>query len=155
MSGSSRTEHSWVKGKCSFCGASREALDRSEEMETYAYPFIHTNTVEARMAEMFGEKMQFDVIIGNPPYQLKGGGGGTNNSSIYPLFVEQAIALEPRFLSMVIPSRWLAGGRGLGDFREKMLTEGHIREFVDYTKMSTAFPGVDFEGGVCFFLWDE
>ena len=150
-----RTEHSWVKGKCSFCGASKEALDRSEEMETYAYPFIHTNTVEARMAEMFGEKMQFDVIIGNPPYQLKGGGGGTNDSSIYPLFVEQAIALEPRFLSMVIPSRWLAGGRGLGDFREKMLTEGHIREFVDYTKMSTAFPGVDFEGGVGFFLWDN
>jgi site-specific DNA-methyltransferase (adenine-specific) len=99
--------------------------------------------------------MHFDVIIGNPPYQMKGGGGGTNDSSIYQLFVEQAMTLEPRFLSMVMPSRWLAGGRGLGDFRQRMLTEGHIREMVDYTKMSTAFPGVDFEGGVGYFLWDR
>lgn len=99
--------------------------------------------------------MQFDVIIGNPPYQLSGGAGGTSDSSIYHLFVQQAIRLEPRFLSMVIPSRWLAGGRGLSGFREQMLSGGHIRRFTDYTKMSTAFPGVDFEGGVGHFLWDR
>ena len=99
--------------------------------------------------------MQFDVIIGNPPYQMKGGAGGSSDSSIYHLFVEQAINLDPRFLSMVIPSRWLAGGRGLDQFRKTMLMGKHISHLVDYTKMSTAFPGVDFEGGVGYFLWEK
>lgn len=103
---------------------------------------------------MFGGIMQFDVVVGNPPYQMKGGAGGSSDSSIYHLFVEQARKLEPRFLSMVIPSRWLAGGRGLDEFRKAMLTGKHISHLVDYTKMSTAFPGVDFEGGVGYFLWD-
>ena len=97
--------------------------------------------------------MQFDVIIGNPPYQMTGGGGGTNDSSIYHLFIEQAMSLEPRYLSMVVPSRWLAGGRGMDEFRKSMLSGRHISHLVDYTKMSTAFPGVDFEGGVGYFLW--
>lgn len=99
--------------------------------------------------------MQFDVIIGNPPYQMKGGAGGSSDSSIYHLFVEQAINLDPRFLTMVIPSRWLAGGRGMDEFRKAMLTGKHISHLVDYTKMSTAFPGVDFEGGVGYFLWSR
>ncbi len=150
-----RTEHNWVNGKCAFCSASKETFDRGEDMETHAYAFIHTDNIKARLSELFGGEMQFDVIIGNPPYQLKGGGGGTNDSSIYQLFVEQAMDLEPRFLVMVIPSRWLAGGRGMGEFRQRMFTGGHVRELVDYTKMSTAFPGVDFEGGVGYFLWDK
>lgn len=150
-----RTNHTWVEGKCAYCGASKMVFDRGEGLETHAYAFIHTDDIRTRVAEFFGGTMQFDVIIGNPPYQLKGGGGGTNDSSIYPLFVEQAMNLEPRFLVMVIPSRWLAGGRDLGSFRKRMLTGGHVREFVDYTKMSTAFPGVDFEGGVGYFLWDR
>ncbi len=150
-----RTKHTWVEDKCSYCGASKLIFDRGAALETHAYAFIHTDDIKTRVGQLFGEDMQFDVIIGNPPYQLKGGGGGTNDSSIYPLFVEQAMNLEPRFLVMVIPSRWLAGGRGLDEFRDRMLTGGHIRDFVDYTKMSTAFPGVDFEGGVGYFLWDR
>jgi site-specific DNA-methyltransferase (adenine-specific) len=151
-----RTEHKWVGAKCGHCGApQKEPYDRGLELENYAYPFVHSDGVSGLLAEMFGSEMQFDVIIGNPPYQLKGGGGGTNDSSIYPLFVEQAMALEPRYLTMIIPSRWLAGGRDLGQFRSRMLTGGYIREFVDFTKMSTAFPGVDFEGGVGYFLWDR
>ena len=150
-----RTEHTWVRDKCKYCGASKTTFDRGEGQETHAYAFIHTDDPTTRVAELFGGKMQFDVIIGNPPYQLKGGGGGTNDSSIYPLFVEQAMQLEPRFLVMVIPSRWLAGGRDLGTFRKRMLSGGHIRDFVDYTRMSTAFPGVDFEGGIGYFLWDR
>jgi site-specific DNA-methyltransferase (adenine-specific) len=150
-----RTEHTWVGGKCKFCGAPRELFDRGKDSENYAYAFLHAENVEKWLGQLFGEEMQFDVIIGNPPYQLKGGGGGTNDSSIYHLFVEQAMDLEPRFLVMVIPSRWLAGGRDMGNFRNKMFTDGHVREFVDYTKMSTAFPGVDFEGGVGYFLWDR
>lgn len=150
-----RTEHTWVGEKCKFCGSPKRVLDRGDELESHAYAFIHTDNIKARITELFGEDMQFDVIIGNPPYQLKGGGGGTNDSSIYQLFVEQAMDLEPRFLVMVIPSRWLAGGRDMGAFRQRMFSDGRVRELVDYTKMSTAFPGVDFEGGVGYFVWDR
>lgn len=150
-----RMEHSWKDGRCRYCGAPKGIFDREKGLETHAYAFIHTDNIKARLAELFGEKMQFDVIIGNPPYQMKGGGGGTNDSSIYHLFVEQAVRLDPRFLIMVIPSRWLAGGRGMDEFRKTMLTGRHISHLVDYSKMSTAFPGVDFEGGVGYFLWDR
>lgn len=150
-----RLEHTWAETKCVHCGAPRTIFDREEGLETHAYAFIHTYDIEARLSELFGDDMQFDVIIGNPPYQMKGGAGGTSDSSIYHLFVEQAIRLEPRYLSMVIPSRWLAGGRGMDEFRKTMLTDRHISHLVDYTKMSTAFPGVDFEGGVGYFLWSR
>jgi site-specific DNA-methyltransferase (adenine-specific) len=149
-----RTKHSWKDGKCRYCGAPQEIFDRKAGLETHAYGFIHTDKIKTRLAEIFGGNMQFDVIIGNPPYQMTGGAGGSSDSSIYHLFVEQALRLDPRFLSMVIPSRWLAGGRGMDDFRKAMLTGKHISHLVDYTKMSTAFPGVDFEGGVGYFLWD-
>ncbi len=148
-----RLEHDWHNGRCRYCGAPRDIFDRKDGLETHAYAFLHTSNIKARLAELFGKNMQFDVIIGNPPYQMKGGAGGSSDSSIYHLFVEQALKLDPRFLSMVIPSRWLAGGRGMDDFRKAMLTGGHISHLVDYTKMSTAFPGVDFEGGVGYFLW--
>lgn len=150
-----RIEHNWVGDRCNFCGVARQAFDRGEGLETHAYTFIHTDNINARAAELFGGNMQFDVIIGNPPYQMKGGAGGSSDSSIYHLFIEQAVKLDPRFLTMVIPSRWLAGGRGMDEFRKMMLTGRHISHLVDYTKMATAFPGVDFEGGVGYFLWDK
>jgi site-specific DNA-methyltransferase (adenine-specific) len=148
-------EHTWKDGRCIYCGASQSTLDRGEERESHAYAYIHTDDIKARINVIFGGDMQFDVIIGNPPYQMKGAAGGTSDSSIYHLFVEQALKLDPRFLSMVIPSRWLAGGRGMDDFRKTMLTGRHISHFVDYTRMATAFPGVDFEGGIGYFLWDR
>jgi len=149
-----RTEHAWDGTKCGFCNAPKAILGRSQEVENYAYPFIHTEDIKTWFTDKLGGNMQFDVIIGNPPYQMKGGAGGTSDSSIYHLFVEQAIKLAPRFLSMVVPSRWLAGGRGMDDFRQLMLAGRHLKHLTDYTKMSTAFPGVDFEGGVGYFLWD-
>jgi site-specific DNA-methyltransferase (adenine-specific) len=147
-----RMEHDWQGNKCQFCGAPRTSLDRGDHRESYAYPFIHIDDPEVRLAEMFGAEMQFDVIIGNPPYQMAGGGGGTNDSAIYHLFVEQAVKLEPRFLSMVIPSRWMAGGRGMEDFRRTMLADRHISHLVDYPNSGQVFPGVDLKSGVCFFL---
>jgi site-specific DNA-methyltransferase (adenine-specific) len=99
--------------------------------------------------------MQFDVIIGNPPYQTTGGGGGSNDSPIYQLFVQQAMKLGPRFLSMVIPSRWMAGGRGLGEFRAEMLADQRVRTLVDYENARDLFPSVGIGGGVCYFLWDR
>jgi len=149
-----RTEHTWVNDKCSFCGASQSALDRGEALETHAYAFIHTNNIKTRIAELFGDDMQFDVIIGNPPYQLASD-GGTRDIPIYNKFVEQAKKLEPRYLSMIIPSRWMASGLGLSEFRKTMLEDRHIRQLVDYERMDLVFPGVDFEGGICYFLWDR
>lgn len=151
-----RTEHSWVDGKCKYCGASQKTLDRGEELETHAYAFIHTDGINARVAELFGDDMQFDVIIGNPPYQLADGGGtGTSAMPIYNLFVDQAKNLNPRFLTMVIPSRWFTGGKGLDDFRESMLKDNRLRSIDDYVIASDVFPGVALKGGVCYFLWER
>jgi hypothetical protein len=150
-----RTEHSWANGKCSFCGASKESLDRGEGMETHAYAFIHTDDIQARVAELFGGVMQFDVIIGNPPYQLNTDGFGNQARPIYQQFVQQAKALDPRFLCMVIPARWFSGGMGLDEFRESMLTDNRVRSIDDYLTASEVFPGVGLKGGVCYFLWDR
>ncbi|MFW5469510.1 Eco57I restriction-modification methylase domain-containing protein [Knoellia sp. CPCC 206435] len=170
-----RTEHSWLggtewvitadaegnrikkftDGKCEHCGASQKALDRGDDLETHAYAFIHTADPKALMQELFGDDMQFDVIIGNPPYQLDDGGYGTSAAPIYQKFVEQAKKLEPRLLTMVIPSRWFTGGKGLDDFRESMLTDTRVRTIDDYLSASDVFPGVGLKGGVCYFLWDR
>jgi site-specific DNA-methyltransferase (adenine-specific) len=150
-----RTEHQWVDGKCAYCGASKKTLDRGEGLETHSYAFIHTDDIKTRVAELFGGNMQFDVIIGNPPYQLDDGGYGTSAAPIYQLFVQQAKALEPRYLSMVIPARWFAGGKGLDEFRESMLTDDRLRSIEDYLSASDVFPGVGLKGGVCYFLWDR
>jgi hypothetical protein len=150
-----RTEHAWVGGNCSYCGASKSAMDRGEDLETHAYVFIHTNDIKTRVAELFGGDMQFDVIIGNPPYQLSDDGFGTSAAPIYHHFVEQAKALEPRYLSMVIPARWFAGGKGLDEFRQAMLADDRLRSIDDYLSASDVFPGVGLKGGVCYFLWDR
>jgi Eco57I restriction-modification methylase len=151
-----RTEHTWVEGRCKFCGASQKALDRGEGLETHAYAAIHTDNIKASVAELYGGDMQFDVIIGNPPYQLADGGGtGTSAVPIYNLFVEQAKKLNPRLLSMVIPSRWFTGGKGLDEFRGSMLEDDRLRSIDDYVIASDVFPGVALKGGVCYFLWDR
>jgi site-specific DNA-methyltransferase (adenine-specific) len=150
-----RTEHAWDGDKCKYCGAAKSVFDRAKGLETHAYTFIHTDNIKARLAEIFGGNMQFDVIIGNPPYQLDDGGHGRSASPIYQHFVEQAKRLDPRLLVMVIPSRWLGGGKGLNDFRASMLADDRIRKLVDYENAQEAFPGIDFAGGVCYFLWNR
>jgi site-specific DNA-methyltransferase (adenine-specific) len=141
-----RMEHDYVQGKCKVCGSPYENLERGEGMENYAYQFLHDSEVT---------KMKFDVIIGNPPYQLEDGGFGSSASPIYQLFVEQSFRLKPRYVSMIIPSRWFAGGKGLDDFRAKMLESKNFRTLVDFLDASEIFPGVTIKGGVCYFLWDK
>ena len=148
-----RTEHSWANSRCSYCGASQATYERDEGRETHAYEFIHRDGIKARIAELFGDDMQFDVIIGNPPYQL-GSDGGTRDVPIYQHFVEQAKKLDPRYLMLVVPSRWMASGLGLGEFRQTMLGDRRIRELVDYPAANDVFPGVEVKAGVCYFLWD-
>jgi site-specific DNA-methyltransferase (adenine-specific) len=150
-----RTEHTWVGTKCAYCGTSRAVLDRGEGLETHAYAFIHADDIKSRLAEMFGGDMQFDVIIGNPPYQLDDGGFGTSAAPIYQLFVEKALDLDPRFAVFVTPSRWMAGGKGLDKYRERMLADKRMRNIVDYPKLYEGFPGVKIRGGISYFLWDR
>jgi len=150
-----RMEHQWIDGKCMFCGASQKALDRGEGFETHAYAFIHTDDIKTRIAELFGGDMQFDVIIGNPPYQLDDGGYGTSAAPIYQLFVEKALDLDPRYAVFVTPSRWMAGGKGLDKYRERMLSDKRLRKIIDYPKLYEGFPGVKIRGGISYFLWDR
>jgi site-specific DNA-methyltransferase (adenine-specific) len=146
----SRVEHTWVDGKCSHCGASQEVYNRGDEAETHAYQFIHLTSQQIKDLDM-----KFDLIIGNPPYQLSDGGNNASAIPLYHKFVEMAKTLKPRFIDMIIPARWYAGGRGLDDFRIEMIKDKRISKLYDFANSSDCFPGVNIAGGVCYFLWDR
>lgn len=145
--------------KCEFCGlpASSKYMDANQR-EQYAYEFIHVNhlVIERHLRNRFfggNKEMKFDIVIGNPPYQLNDGGGtGSSAVPIYHMFVNQAIFLNPKYLCMIIPSRWFSGGKGLDDFRASMIKDKHITVLHDFLDAHVCFPNSQIEGGVCFFL---
>ena len=150
-----RVEHSWRNDRCVFCGASQSTFDQGETRESHAYAFIHSDNIRARLAALFGDKMQFDVIIGNPPYQLQDRSDSASATPIYHLFIEQAITLEPRYLAMVTPSRWFTGGKGLTRFRNARLNDKKLKVLVDFVVDKDAFPSINVNGGINYFLWSK
>lgn len=147
-----QTSHHFKKQKaprCTKCGAP-PGLERGLDRENYAYSFIHGTYPTKELKDV-----KFDVIVGNPPYQLGTEGHGATASSIYHLFVEQAFALNPKYVLMIIPSRWFGGGKGLDDFRTKMIADRRLAKIVDNPKLFDCFPGVEIKGGVNYFLWDR
>lgn len=146
-------QHTWnAAGKCIYCGASKEVYDRGDERESHAYQFIHTDNPK----ELFNN-MKFDVIIGNPPYQLGDGSGASTDAAnpIYQLFVKQAQKLSPKHLIMIMPSKWMVGGKAiLNKFRNEFANDYRLKKVVDYEDSSSCFPGLHIDGGVCYFLWD-
>ncbi len=153
-----RMQHTWKDGKCTFCGASQEVYDRGDEAESYAYNFIHTENPTKLFTNKKLKKeqeMKFDVIVGNPPYQLNDGGFGKSAAPLYHKFIEQAKKLNPRYLSMIVPARWYSGGKGLDEFRDEMLKDKRLAQIHDFPETSDCFPGLNIRGGVCYFLWDR
>lgn len=144
-------KHTWVNGKCKYCGVKQSIFDRDSELEQYAYMFIHSDK-----PQQFFDNMKFDVIIGNPPYQMVTAGSVESQSTpIYNKFVEQCIKISPRYICTITPARWLNGGFGLDSFRSEMLNCHNICILHDYLDSEECFPGVDISGGVCYFLWDR
>lgn len=157
------TSHRFVRGRCKYCGTREKNKDGSpgrysdpKQLEHYAYEFIHVENLETHLQKRFfgGKQMKFDIIIGNPPYQLADGGGeGSSATPLYHQFIEQAKKLNPKYLSMIIPARWYSGGKGLNSFRKDMLTDNRLREIHDFPETSMIFPNLNIRGGVCYFLW--
>lgn len=118
------------------------------------YPFI--NETEHKFINLIKEgKVKFNIIIGNPPYQQNDGGNESSAKPIYQHFINNGLNLKPKHICMIIPSRWMLGGKGLDKFRKQMFLDKKIKKIVDFFNEKDCFPGVTVEGGVCYFIRSE
>ena len=102
------------------------------------------------------DHMTFNAIVGNPPYQvMDGGGAGYSALPVYQDFVNISRVINPQFMSLIIPARWYAGGKGLDNFRDTMLQDRRINLLFDFTESKDCFPSADIAGGICYFLWNR
>lgn len=138
--------HTFKNGACVHCGSPEQGARDIAMLEAHAYLFIHEN---------LDPTMKFDVILGNPPYQQQAAGGDQFAVPLYHRFIERAIAMQPRYVTMIVPSRWFAGGLGLDSFRARMLADRRIKAIYDHPDAGDCFPGVEVKGGVNYFLWDS
>ncbi len=99
--------------------------------------------------------MKFNAIVGNPPYQVMDGGNSVSAKPVYHHFVDIAKSIKPDYVSLIMPARWYAGGKGLDTFRETMLNDKSISKLFDYPNSNDCFTNVDIAGGLCYFLWDK
>jgi hypothetical protein len=121
-----------------------------------SYDLINENKfIENETIKINNKKMKFNVIVGNPPYQQSDGGAQASAKPIYNLFVESAKDLNPSYISIIMPTRWYAGGKGLDEFREIMLNDKHISELHDFLKPDILFQNTNNRGGICFFIRDK
>ena len=100
--------------------------------------------------------MKLDAIVGNPPYQVNVGEKKDNYGMlIFNKFVDISIKMKPYYVSMIFPSRWFTGGRGLDEFRNNMLNDNRIRVITDFVDSTDLFPTADISGGINYILWDS
>ena len=108
-----------------------------------------------------GEKMKFDAVVGNPPYQSTTNGGIDTGKAakqakpIFHMFVDQAKKLDSKYVSMIIPARWYNGGMNLGEFRNAMIHDRRLIKLFDFYNAKECFPTVEIAGGLCYFLWSN
>jgi DNA or RNA helicase of superfamily II len=127
-----------------------------------AYVENFSNTLKSsidegkKQVEEAFEKVKFDVVIGNPPYQESDNKSGNGSATpLYDKFIELSISIKPKYITLITPSVWFLGGKGLDNFRRKMLEDIHVKSFHNYVTPSDVFQNVSLRGGVNFFVWDS
>ena len=129
-------------------------LDTDQVISDFTtYDLLNPERKESLIQQL--KDMNFDLVIGNPPYQQADGGGKASAKPIYQEFFGIANIITQTNSIILMPAQWYTGGKGLDDFRKDMFVDKHIRKIIDYPNPKECFPDTNISGGVCFVLWDK